>query len=309
MKEKLKTYFILLAYAFCFVQIWGICFISSQSANELTCGFALAFSFVSSYFIQKDFDFKLDIWQKLFFILLMMGYSSNFINGDWILFLFSPLFLGVLFIVLNFFVFKDLRKFRNCIFFVTIIITYLGWNYFPVWQKERLGYVDEKSIIINDSEEKTIEKRQEAPDDYIDISSFSFLDLNLDTVNIRSDKPYIFIETWNEKCPPCKRAIKELTPILDTMKNKMDSYFIYENHKFDKNVFVSSTKKVKGLFNQKVLADPNQEFYKSMNMVAYPTFLIIDNKKGEIIYMSVGFGGSGGKKKLIGKLREISKDK
>jgi len=130
--------------------------------------------------------------------------------------------------------------------------------------------------------------------------------LKLDTRNIRSEKPYIFIETWNEKCPPCKLAIKELTPMLDTMKNRVDSYFIYENHKFDKSIFVSSAKKEKGLSNQNVLADHNQEFYKSMKMIAYPTFLIIDNREGKIIYMTVGYGGVASRNQWKKKLRELS---
>lgn len=305
MKAKLKTYLILFIYANCFAYLWGECF-RGYDSNQITCGIGLVLTFVSAHFIQKQFDFKLDIWQKLFLILLMLGYSSIFLRADGLrLFLFSPHFLGILFLIFNFFVFRDLRKFHNNIFFVLLTITYTN-SYFSGYHSYYWGPLNERSIIIDGSEDKTSEKKQEAPDDSIDISSFSFLDLKLDTRNIRSEKPYIFIETWNEKCPPCKLAIKELTPMLDTMKNRVDSYFIYENHKFDKSIFVSSAKKEKGLSNQNVLADHNQEFYKSMKMIAYPTFLIIDNREGKIIYMTVGYGGVASRNQWKKKLRELS---
>ncbi|MGB3454316.1 MAG: hypothetical protein WBA59_10870 [Moheibacter sp.] len=306
MKSKLKTYFILFIYALCLAYLWGECFRTYES-NQITCGIGLVLTFVSAYFIQKQFDFKLDLWQKLFFILLMFGYSSIFLKADGVrLFLFSPQFLAILFLIFNFFVFKDLRKFYNNIFFVLLTITYTN-SYFSGYHSYYWEPLNERSIIIDSSENKTIEKKQTVPDEVIDISSFSFLDLKSDTVNIQSDKPYIFIQTWNEKCPPCKLAIKELTPMLDTIKNQVDSYFIYENLKFDKNVFVKSAKKKDGLSNQKVLADFSQEFYNSMKMHSYPVFFIIDNKEGKIIYMTVGYGGKASKKKWIEKLKEISK--
>lgn len=303
MKDKLKIYFILLIYSICLIILWGECFLSFN-ANHISSGTALALTFLSCYFIQKEFSFNLNIWQKLFFTSLIFGYSLLFIDGDLRLFIFSPLMLGLAFIVLNLFVFKNLNKFRNWILFVLLMVFYLNGNYFKSWKTERWGIVDEKSIIINDSTNQIPKKKQEAPDTAIDISTFSFLDLKSDTVNIKTHKPYIFIGTWNESCPPCKKAIKELAPMLDSMKN-IETYFVYINHKFDKNVFISSTQQVEKLSNQNVIADYNQEFYKSLNMVAYPTFLIIDNEKSKIDYMVVGYG-KGIQKEMVRKLNALN---
>lgn len=303
MKNKLKILLILLIYALCFIILWGECFLS-YNANYISSGIALAVTFLSCYFIQKEFGFNLSIWQKLFFLSLLLGYSLLFIDGDLRLFIFSPLMLGLIFIVMNLFVFKDLSKFRNWILFVLLMTFYLNGNYFKGWKNERWGIVDEKSIIIDDSNKQTQEKRQESPDVIIDISSFSFLDLKSDTVNIKTDKHYIFIGTWNEDCAPCKKAIRELTPMLNTVKN-VESYFVYENHKFDMNTFISSTKKETGLVNQNVLADYGQAFYNSLKMSAYPTFLIIENQEGKIIYMSIGYNETR-KNMLIEKLKGIS---
>lgn len=304
MKNKLKIYLILLIYALCLAYLWGECFISFN-ANIISSGIALFLTFISCYFIQKEFDFKLNVWQKLFFSLLILCYSLLFINDDWLLFLSSPILLGLLFVNFNLFVFRDLNKFRNWVLFVLLMVFYLNGNYFKLWKNERWEIKDEKSIIIDGSENQIQEKKQKAPDAAIDISSFSFLDLKSDTVNIETDKHYVFIGTWNEDCAPCKKAIKELTPMLDSLEN-VETYFVYINHKFDKNVFISSTQKVEKLSNQNVIADYNLDFYKSTNMVAYPTFLIIDNRKSKIDYMVVGYG-KGIKKEMVGKLKESNK--
>jgi len=305
MKTKLKTYLILFIYALCLVYLWGECF-RGYDTNQITCGIGLVLTFVSTFFIQKQFDFKLDIWQKLFFITLMIGDILISTRGDdFRTFLFSPYFLVLLFLIFNFFVFKDLRKFYNNIFFVLLTITYMKNNYFTDYRSQTWGTVDERSIIIDGSENKTADKKMEVPDESIDISTFSFLNLKSDTVNIQSDKPYTFIQTWNEKCPPCKLAIKELTPMLDTIQN-IESYFIYENLKFDKNVFVNSAQKEDGLSNQMVLADYNLSFFNSMKMNSYPVFFIIDNQEDKIIYMTVGYGGKVSREKWIEKLEKLA---
>ncbi len=71
------------------------------------------------------------------------------------------------------------------------------------------------------------------------------------------------------------------------------------------NTFISSTKKETGLVNQNVLADYGQAFYNSLKMSAYPTFLIIENQEGKIIYMSIGYNEIR-KNMLIEKLKGIS---
>src|SRR5690606_9469331 len=188
MKTKLKTYLILFIYALCLVYLWGECF-RGYDTNQITCGIGLVLTFVSTFFIQKQFDFKLDIWQKLFFITLMIGDILISTRGDdFRTFLFSPYFLVLLFLIFNFFVFKDLRKFYNNIFFVLLTITYMKNNYFTDYRSQTWGTVDERSIIIDGSENKTADKKMEVPDESIDISTFSFLNLKSDTVNIQSDK-------------------------------------------------------------------------------------------------------------------------
>lgn len=300
--QNVKKILINCIYSFCLVILWGICFISYPEANQVTCGIGLVLTFISSYFIQRESDFKLKLVEKLILLIFPTFYYLFFIFND-INYLISPLLIGLILLIFNLFIFKDLKNFRNNIFFVLITISYTTFL-FNRWQYVNSGESDSRSIIIDGSENKTQEKKQEIPHTTIDISSFSFLDLKLDTVKIETDKPYIFIGTWNEDCAPCKKAIKELTPMLDSLEN-VETYFLYINHKFDKNVFISSTQKVEKLSDQNVLADYSLEFYESTKMIAYPTFLIIDNENSKIDYMVVGYG-NGIKKQMVGKLREAN---
>ena len=285
-----------------------MCFVSYPESNKITCGIALVLTFISSYFIQKENHFKLKFVEKLILLLFPSSYYIFFAIND-INYLISPLLIGLIFLVFNLFVFKDLRIFRNNIFFVLITISYTT-VFFTRWQYVNSGESERRSIIINEFNNQTQkeEKKQEAPDTSINISSFSFLNLKLDTVQIKTDKPFVFIETWNETCYPCKKAIRDLTPILDTMQN-IESYFIYESNKFDKNVFISSTQKEKELSNQNILADYKQEFFQSMRMNAYPVFLIIDIREEKIIFMKTGYGGKASKDMWDKKLEEIAKKK
>lgn len=308
-RQLIKNNIIFLIFPISLILLWDTCFVN-KNANQITCAIGLVLTFVSSFLLQKERRFNNLRWQKLFVVLIMVGATSVFIRKDGLLiYLYSPLFIGVLFLIFNFFVFKDLRKFHNNIFFVLITLIFVN-DYFLPWHSFR-NKTDTKeiSLIIDESEDQNeaiqLIKKQNKPSEAIDLSSFSFMNLNKDTVNINSTKPYTFIETWNETCFPCKRAINELTPLLDSLSGRVDSYFIYINNRFETEKFITSTKKVKDLKNQNVIADYNQEFYNSLFMYSYPVFIIINNEEERIVYYEVGYNKPI-KERLIEKLKNVS---
>lgn len=307
--QEVKKNIFFLIYPLSLILLWDTCFVNIN-ANQITCAIGLILTFVSSFLLQKERGFNNLKWQKLFVILIMLGTTSVFIWKDgFLIYLYSPLFIGVLFLIFNFFVFRNLRKLQNNIFFVLITLIFVN-DYFLPWHSFR-NKTDTKeiSLIIDESENQSediqLRKKQDKPSEAIDFSSFSFMNLNKDTVNINSTKPYTFIETWNETCFPCKRAINELTPLLDSLSGQVDSYFIYINNKFETEKFISSTKKVKALNHQNVIADYNQEFFNSLLMTAYPVFIVIDNDKEKIIYMEVGYNKPI-KERMVKILKDIS---
>ena len=286
MKTKSK-YLHLLIYSFCFLILWNVAFQSFPESNAVTCGIGLTLTLLSSFFIQKEYGFKMSLAEKAVLLTFPFLYLILLLTKDKA-FLINPFFIAFILLIFNLFIFKDLRSFKNNIFFV-LLIFYYSLIFYDRWNDTNRKSDPEKSVIIDESENSTLEKRQEIPEKSIDFSSFSFMNLESDTVNIQPDKGYTFIITWNESCGPCKKAIKEFAPTLDTMNNYLDSYFIYENNKFNKDVFISSTKKLKGLNAKNTFADYDLSFYKSLKMGLYPVFIIIDNSIDEIEFMYLGY--------------------
>ncbi|MFQ5447875.1 MAG: TlpA family protein disulfide reductase, partial [Saprospiraceae bacterium] len=115
---------------------------------------------------------------------------------------------------------------------------------------------------------------------------------DLDTVNLlNSLDKYILLETWNETCLPCIKAMKELPDFYKSMQSKMETYYLYENSnervrkKFDK---IFNFKNIKD--KTKILIDINEELYKGLNMKGFPYFLLFDSQ-GNLIYHSRGYIG------------------
>lgn len=294
MSQNLKTYLLLFFYALCFAQIWSVCYLEPYFSNDYTCAFGMLFSFVGTYWIQRDFKFQLKLWQKLFFLGLLGLYCTSRIQGDWHLFLFGPYFLSFVFVGFNLFLFKDLSKFRNLILVLVLILTYSAYGYFDGWFKESTGWIDERSILIGGelNEDKSTEKKYEVPDSHLDLSQFTFENSQKQMEKIKTDKPYVFIATWNEDCRPCKRAIRELSPMLDTLQN-LETYFVYVSPKnYDFSTFQSSMKEFEQFRNKKVLADHELSLFSATKMQAYPTFLLVNQSTSTIEFMTVGYSPS-----------------
>jgi hypothetical protein len=113
------------------ILLWDTCFVNIN-ANQITCAIGLILTFVSSFLLQKERGFNNLKWQKLFVILIMLGTTSVFIWKDgFLIYLYSPLFIGVLFLIFNFFVFRNLRKLQNNIFFVLITLIFVNDYFLP----------------------------------------------------------------------------------------------------------------------------------------------------------------------------------
>ncbi|MDH5395235.1 MAG: TlpA family protein disulfide reductase [Gammaproteobacteria bacterium] len=100
-------------------------------------------------------------------------------------------------------------------------------------------------------------------------------------VNVASYKGKVtIVNFWATWCPPCVEEI----PSLNRLKEKMKGHnfeLISINYAEDKQTIIDFMKKVNVEFP--VLLDPNGEFAKKWNVLAYPSTFIID-KNGKIKY-------------------------
>jgi thiol-disulfide isomerase/thioredoxin len=135
----------------------------------------------------------------------------------------------------------------------------------------------------------------------LNLYHYKFLNQSLDTVKIETSGKYIIIETWNEKCPPCMKAIPEMSSFYSNLKSKVTNYYVYIPIRKSKKL---NTQKV---FNfdkikekNKILVDINLQ--KDTELEEYPVFFVFD-KNGSRRLLYKGYN----KEELQLKITEVIK--
>ena len=104
-------------------------------------------------------------------------------------------------------------------FIIPLTFFYIyAFSVFPIW--ERTLYVPTTETYDFAEDSITIEQTN--------LNEFRFLDANFDTINLTTEKEYIIIETWNETCVPCIKAMTELPELYRKIDNRFDQYYLYE---------------------------------------------------------------------------------
>lgn len=306
MKKKLA----LLAYGFVLISIWSICFLSYGMVNEKTAFMGLVFTPLSVYFLQREYDFTLSLWDKrtiailpalyvfaLYYTLYDLNYFKMQLNNFpafyqlfFYLHIINPITISFLVLLLAMSWLKDLTNPRNIFIFGFIAVFYSYFFMFEWKSKWFMGRQVNFDTEINSTAD--VQKlRDTSLNANVNLANFSFINSSLDTVNLvdHSGK-YILLETWAETCPPCLKAIKEMPDFYASMKDKMSVYYVYEHRKasvrrnFDK---IFGFKEIED--KSKMLIDIEQELYFALNMEGYPYFLLFDST-GKLVYHLRGYG-------------------
>ena len=303
----MKRRIIFLIYGFVLISVWSICFVGYKQSDDYTSAMGLSFTFLSIYFLQKEYDFKLSLSDKLFVIAFPVLYliswyfiifNTYFTNFKYSLYfklfyihIINPLNIALLVLLLGLTKMKDLSKLSNLFIFIYITLFY-AYFFHSAWRGFQFA-----SLTKNFDTEKIIEpetQKAKEPDlNYtVNLSDFSFINSDLDTLSsLNSSEKYILLETWNETCFPCIKAMKELPDFYRSIQNKAEVYYLYENSK------EHVRRKFEDIFNfkniedkSKILIDINQDLYKELNMNGFPYFLLFDSK-GNLIFHSRGYMG------------------
>lgn len=279
---SIKRILLFLFYSFCFAILLRISVFGYLDFNKYTCFFGLGILVLSVYWIQREEKFELSLLDK---ILLNVGPLFFFIN-TWSIedikynFL-QPYAVGVFLILLNLFLFKDLKKFRNFIVFFLIILGY-SKMYFENWQHYRFGDWRDKAVLLS------LDKKNDTINTALDLAQFNFIDTKLDTIQLPKQKPYTFIITWDEYCGICKSAFKGLNPILENYPN-VEKYYIYNFKRYQSKSFIESYKDQSILSDKKVVADYNYSFTQHIGILGNPTLIVIDNHSNKMVYLCAGY--------------------
>ncbi len=306
MKKKL----FLLLYGFVLISIWGACFLANGLADTYTAIMGLAFTFLSIYFLQKEYDFKLSVSDKwavltlpilflcsLYTVLYDTGYFKmrNFNFGAWYLNLFyrhiiNPVTIAFIVLLLGLTKLRDLTNPRNPFIFASITIFYAYFFMFT-WKNSWFG--GRQQSFDTEVHQKAEGPSPEAAEInlQVNLSDFSFINVSLDTVTLPdASGKYTLLETWSETCPPCVRAMHDLPDFYRSIENKVSVYYVYENRKASvRNKFeqIFAFQEIKD--KSKILIDMEQNLYQAINVNSYPYFLIFDSS-GKLIHYIQGYG-------------------
>ena len=290
-------------------------------SDTYTAAMGLSFTFLSLYFLQKEYDFKLSVSDKwiimafpilfifaLYFTLFDYGYFKirvfDFVTLYQILFylhIINPVTIAFLGMVLALTRLKDLANPRNLFIFSSITIFYAYFFMFT-WKNSWIG--GRRSSFDT---EITQDNKNQVKDEFainydVNLADFSFINASLDTVSLLDgSNKYILLETWAETCPPCVKAMHELPNFYRSIEDKVSVYYVYEHRKLTvRNKFerIFSFKEIED--KSKILVDIDQALYHALNMQGYPYFLIFD-QKGDLLHFIRGYGD---KDRIIAQISE-----
>lgn len=120
------------------------------------------------------------------------------------------------------------------------------------------------------------------------LGDFGFINRAGDTVVLQHPGQFTIIETWNERCPPCMKAIPEMSPFYEQVKDRAKQYYLYIPSRSKSSVLDSSQ-----VFNFSKIEDKtkillDQDLQERFGFDSYPAFLIFD-PSGNLVYQQVGY--------------------
>ena len=291
---KIKQAFLSLLFSLSFIPIWGLTLLDISTSNQISIFIGLIYTPIS-VFIIKDINFLKDFKYltgtlflgPLFYLIaniVVKGITFDFITGP-IAWAFLT-FLGGLFFIkqLNF----------KTLFIVCFSAYFFSYHVNPtftnIWQSKQLPENEINKKDIN------IEKK---------LYTYSFENFKKDTLNLKPEKTFTLVETWNEGCAPCIAAMKDLQDFIDdSLSSKVAHYYLYENGA--NNTFVSrkiyNFKYIKD--KSKILADVGNKFITDSKMASFPYFLLFD-KEGYLVDYFKGYDGRH-KDYFINKLKKMT---
>ena len=279
MRGKIAAFF----YSFTLVLVWWVGLIDIQ-ADQVTAGLSLLFTFVATFFVSQKLE--LDFYGKLIILFFPTLYFFSYAyiwEAFGVNLLIFPLSIGLIFLIGSLNCLKDLTKLENLFLFLfcTVLYTY---RFYPVWSNER-----NPSQIENFAEQFDPKTQHKLIRDSINLENFKFINTKKDSVSIFPSQKYVLLETWNESCPPCLKAFKELHPFYTKNKSVLQTYYVYENSKANARNNFDRVFNFKPIIDKsRIIIDINQEFYQNADMKGFPYFLLF-NPKGELVFSQRGY--------------------
>jgi len=271
-------------YSISLMAFWGLLLLDINKPGLLGVFIGLTYTFYSSFLIRF---FVKEENRKLIFIkfigpvfYLLVGF---YVASSSAYHLLHPIYIAfLLFCIASFY--KDFVPKKEVQFFVVAFIYLYSFSLYNIWDKEA-----NRRVQANRYDFELSESSEAGQDKIPNLSHYQFLNSNLDSINLSGTNEYVIIETWNEKCPPCFRAMIGMADFYEKIKEKANQYYVYiparKKRKLDyKKIFSFDKIADKSC----ILVDVNLQ--KDALLEQYPVFLVFD-KKGELVYKQIGYKG------------------
>lgn len=266
---------LLILFSLSYIVIWGMLCLDTW-LTQFSVFMAMLYScFSVNYVVEKWFsDNKRQ--KYLIFIgpgtyLIAMFALRPFDFG----LLFHPILWCCIFFTISFFVLKT-----TSIHLVAIICFFSYLYAYHIY-----NYCEQYST--DEPLPSKISKAQEL-DGAINLNKFTFLHYGAVNKKIDLDKKYTVVETWNETCPPCIAAIKDLDADFAAMSDSVAHKYLYvpPRHTLDTAMIFSAP--IMLPHKNDIMIDVGAEFFKKTKMNAYPYFLVF-RKDGSMIDYIKGY--------------------
>ena len=271
---KYKGILLVLIYSLLFLPIWGLLFFEIENSNKLSICIGFVYTALSSHAILDSAIIKNIKYFYFYFLIGPIIYliTGFFFNGIGIYSLFDPVLWGFIILILSKFVIKQL-DFKT-LFYIGFVSYFYAYHLNPIYKSG----LDDNRLPLEIIEEKNMELEK-------NLSSYQFENNKGDTVNLKANKKFILIETWNQSCPPCIMAMSDLQPLIDTLGDKVEHYYLYENGAPKLSMSKSKIYNYSHIQNKaKILLDVGNTFFKDSKMESFPCFLLFDNQGNLIDY-------------------------
>jgi thiol-disulfide isomerase/thioredoxin len=139
----------------------------------------------------------------------------------------------------------------------------------------------------------------------IELSDILLFNKLRDTVILDPEGRYTLLETWNEKCPPCLKAMHELKPFYASAQFNQKYVYVRPNKKNDvdfEKLYASD------IVSKKIdshLVDYNEILYNS-GIKGTPCFLLFD-PSGKLVFKHLGYSSTYAddlKKSILSKIKK-----
>lgn len=266
-----------LIYTISLMAFWGLLFLDINKPGLIGIFIGLAYTFYSSFIIrsfveEETFKLKLIKFVGPLTYVLLLAYTQKFSLYN----LISPINIAFLIFCIAVF-YKDKSPKKEVQFFVLAFIYLYSFSIYNIWDKSnRISTKNNYDFAL---------KGQSIDRKIPNLAHYQFLNSDLDSIRLSEKNEYTIIETWNEKCPPCFKAMAEMDVFYNNIANKAKQYYVYIPSRkavaYDK---IFAFDKIKD--KHRILVDINLQNDALLDQ--YPVFLVFD-KKGVLVFSQIGY--------------------